>query len=79
MGKNQYSYPPEYRVRMVGLVRAGSAPMPRCAASPPPRIVRESPVVTQYGVDIGIPRQHPGVGQEAAVHRAARAQAAYVG
>ena len=40
----------------------------------PPRIVRESPVVTQYGADIGIPRQHPGVGQEAAVHRAAHAQ-----
>ena len=26
MGKNQYSYPPEYRVRMVELVRAGRAP-----------------------------------------------------
>ena len=26
MGKNQYSYPPEYRARMVELVRAGRAP-----------------------------------------------------
>ena len=26
MGKNQYSYPPKYRARMVELVRAGRAP-----------------------------------------------------
>ena len=27
MGRNQYSYPPEYRVRMVELVRAGRQPV----------------------------------------------------
>ena len=26
MGRNQYSYPPEYRARMVELVRAGRTP-----------------------------------------------------
>ena len=26
MGRNQYSYPPEYRSRMVELVRAGRTP-----------------------------------------------------
>ena len=27
MGRNQYSYPPEYRARMVELVRAGRQPV----------------------------------------------------
>ena len=56
----------------------------KCANAPvrrlsPPRIVRESPVVTQYGVDIGIPRQHPGVGQEVRCTGLRARKAAYVG
>ena len=36
MGRNQYSYPPEYRARMVELVRAGEATCALLASSSHP-------------------------------------------